>query len=162
LTCAQPTVVDGEHVLLSAGYGKGAALVRVQAQGQGWAASEVWKAPCFKTRINPPVLRGGLAYGLDEGVLACIDPADGRRVWKEGRYGLGQVLLADEHLLVLSEDGALALVHVSSTGGTELARFQAIEGLTLNIPAAAHGRILVRNKLEIACFELAPGPGEAR
>ena len=156
LTCAQPTVVDGEHLLLSAGYGKGAALVRVLAEGERWSASEVWKAPCFKTRINPPVLHGGLAFGLDEGVLACIDPADGRRVWKAGRYGLGQVLLAGEHLLVLTEDGALVLLEISGAGATELARFQAIEGLTLNIPAAAHGRILVRNKLEIACFELAP------
>jgi len=156
LTCSQPVVIDGQHVLLSAGYGKGAALVRVESTGGGWAASEVWKSPRFKTRFNPAVLRDGLVYGLDEGVLACIDPSDGRRVWKGGRYGLGQLLLAGEHLLVLDEDGALALVRAAPEGWEELARFQAIEGLTLNIPAAAHGRLLVRNKLEIACFDLAP------
>jgi outer membrane protein assembly factor BamB len=156
LTCSQPLVIDADHVLLSAGYGKGAALVRVHREQGRWSASEVWKAACFKTRINPPVLHAGLAYGLDEGVLSCIDPRDGRRAWKDGRYGLGQVLLASGHLLVSSEDGALALVAISEGGAEELARFQAIEGLTLNVPAAAHGRILLRNKLEIACFELAP------
>jgi outer membrane protein assembly factor BamB len=111
------------------------------------------------------VLFEGHVYGLDEGVLACIDPSSGERLWKDGRYGLGQVLLASSgadqgHLLVLDEDGALALVRASPQGRDERARFQAIEGLTMCIPAAAHGRLLVRNKLELACFELAPPPGD--
>ena len=164
LSCSQPLVIDDQHVLLSAGYGKGATLVRVRRMvhesdpdSEAWSAEPVWKSARFKTRFNPPVLHEGYAYGLDEGVLSCIEPLSGKRMWKRGRYGPGQILLADGHLLVLGEDGELALVAARPEHGDELARFDALEGLTMSIPAAAHGRLLVRNKLEIACYRLAPG-----
>jgi hypothetical protein len=35
-----------------------------------------------------------------------------------------------------------------------VARFQAIEGKTWNIPAIDHGLLLVRNTEEMACFRL--------
>ncbi len=154
LTCAQPVVVDAGHVLLSGGYGKGAALVEVGASEHGWEASEVWSSLTMKNRFNSSVLFEGYVYGLDEGILACIDPLTGRRVWKGGRYGYGQLLLAQGHLLVVGEDGDLMLVQASPEGHRELHRFRALEGLTFNVPALAHGRLILRNKLEMACYEL--------
>ena len=54
----------------------------------------------------------GHAFGFDGTILSCINLEDGERKWKGGRYGAGQmVLLPDQDLLlVLSEDGDLALV----------------------------------------------------
>ena len=72
----------------------------------------------------------GHAYGFDGSGIACIDLKDGNRKWKGGRYGNGQlVLLSDQDLLlVVSEQGELALVKATPDGFTELARFQAIKG----------------------------------
>jgi len=154
LTCAQPIVLDAHRVLLSGGYGKGATLVEVTAGETGWSASEVWSAPSMKNRFNSSVLHEGHVYGLDEGILACIDAATGKRVWKGGRYGYGQLLLAQGYLIVLGEDGDLMLVAATPEGHRELHRFRALEGLTFNVPAAAHGRLLLRNKLELACYAL--------
>ena len=71
-----------------------------------------------------------------------------------GRYDYGQVLLAGGFLLILSGSGELALVKANPERHEELARFQAINGKTWNYPAIAHGRILVRNAVEMACFDL--------
>ena len=100
------------------------------------------------------MLHEGLVYGLDEAILACMDPATGELKWKGGRYGYGQLLLASGHLIISSEDGEVALVKADPEKHQELARFQAIEGKTWNVPAIVDGRLIVRNSSEMACFRI--------
>jgi outer membrane protein assembly factor BamB len=64
------------------------------------------------------VFHDGYIYGLDEAILACLDAATGEQKWKGGRYGYGQVLLAGDHLVVLAENGDVALTFVTSAALT--------------------------------------------
>ena len=77
-------------------------------------------------------------------------------MWKDGRYGYGQLLLAGGHLVILTGDGQLALVKATPDKFVELGKFQAIHGKTWNHPAMAAGKILVRNAVEMAAFEISP------
>ena len=101
-----------------------------------------------------PVVRGGSAYGLDDGILTCLDLETGARRWKAGRYGHGQVLLVEDLLLVQAEDGTLALVEATPEGHRELGRFRPLKDKTWNNPALAGKYLLVRNDHEAACYEL--------
>jgi outer membrane protein assembly factor BamB len=100
------------------------------------------------------VLHEGYVYGLDEGILSCVEVATGERKWKGGRYGYGQVLLASGHLLVTTDEGDIVLVKATPTAHTEVGRFTAVTGKTWNVPAMADGRLLVRNQTEMACYKL--------
>jgi outer membrane protein assembly factor BamB len=151
---AQPIIVDANRFIISAGYGHGAAMIRVSANGGGLVAQKVWENISMKNKFNSSVLHEGSLYGLDEGILACIDAETGERRWKGGRYGYGQLVLASGHLIVISEDGDLVLVRATPDKHEELARFEAIEGKTWNHPAIAEGRLLVRNQTEMACYDL--------
>ena len=150
MNCSQPVIIDDNHVLLSSSQGPGAALLEISDAG----AKEIWKNNRLKNKFNSSVLYQDYVYGLDEQILACIDPKTGDVKWKGGRYGYGQVLLAGEHLIVLTEDGDVVLVRATPESHQELARFKAIEGRTWNIPAIDHGLLLVRNASEMACFRI--------
>jgi outer membrane protein assembly factor BamB len=156
INVSQPIVVDANHFFISSGYGKGAALVEVSSTGEGFTARKVWEkaTKAMNNKFNSSVLHEGYAYGLDEGILACVDVKTGEQRWKGGRYGYGQVILASGHLIVVTDTGELVLVKATPDKHTEVARFSAIEGKTWNYPAIADGRLLVRNQTQMACFDV--------
>ncbi len=117
-------------------------------------ARKVWENTSMKNKFNSSVLSDGFIYGLDEGILACLDVKTGERKWKGGRYGYGQVILASGHLIVTSDTGDLALVRATPDQYTEVAKFSALEGKTWNYPAISNGRLLVRNQTQMACFDI--------
>src|SRR6185295_7984634 len=129
---AQPLLLGGDRVLLSAGYGTGCVAVEVQKTKSGFTAEELWRNKFLKNKFTSSVFWNGFIYGLDEDILTCLDAATGERKWKEGRYGYGQLLLASGHLVVLTGAGELALVNATPDAHHELARFQAIHGKTWN------------------------------
>jgi outer membrane protein assembly factor BamB len=142
---------------LSAGYGTGCVAVEVTRSGNAFAAHEVWRNKNLKNKFNSSVFREGHVYGLDENILCCIDAETGARRWKAGRYDYGQVLIAGGQLIVLCGNGDLAIVLATPEKHEELVRFPAIAGKTWNHPAIGGGFLLVRNALEMACFDIAAG-----
>jgi outer membrane protein assembly factor BamB len=154
INVSQPVVVDQNRFFISSGYGKGAALVEVKGSGNTFTATTIWENINMKNKFNSSVLHNGYVYGLDEGILTCLDVNTGERKWKGGRYGYGQVLLASGHLILTSDQGDLALVKASPDQYTEVARFTALQGKTWNYPAIADGRLLVRNANEMAAYDI--------
>jgi outer membrane protein assembly factor BamB len=155
INVSQPIPVGKNRFFISAGYGKGAALVEVTGSGNSFSAKAVWENINMKNKFNSSVLHEGHVYGLDEGILTCLDVNTGARKWKGGRYGYGQVLLASGHLIISSDSGELALVKATPEQYSEVARFAALEGKTWNYPAIAGGKLLVRNATQMAAYNIA-------
>jgi outer membrane protein assembly factor BamB len=155
-SAAQPIVISDNRIFYSSGYGTGAVVLELTKTGDRFSVREVWRNIRMKNRQSTSVLHDGFIYGLDEGILACIDAATGEVQWKGGRYGHGQVLLAGTHLVITTEDGELLLVAASPDKLQELARVPALDGETWNVPAFAGGILLVRNTKEMAAFDLRP------
>ena len=152
---SQPVVLGDDLVFVSMGYGVGGRLVKVSRSAGGtWRADLVWQTRQLKAKFTQVVEHRGFLYGLDEGVLVCLDPKDGERRWKSGRYGHGQVLLVDDLLLVQAEDGEVVLVEPGPERHVELARFQAVEGRAWATPALVGDLLLVRGDVEAACYRL--------
>jgi outer membrane protein assembly factor BamB len=154
INVSQPIPVDNNRFFISSGYRKGAALVEVKGSGNSFTATTIWENNNMKNKFNSSVLHNGYIYGLDEGILSCLDVNTGERKWKDGRFGYGQVLLAGGHLIVMTDSGEAVLVKASPAGFSEVARFSALQGKTWNYPAIAGGRLLVRNSNEMAAYDI--------
>jgi outer membrane protein assembly factor BamB len=151
---------DGDILTSDGEYGKQNQVRRIAVTHgtSGWTTQERWASTGLKPNFNDYVVHKGHAFGFDASILSCIDLADGKRKWKGGRYGHGQlILLADQDLLlVISEEGELALVQATPDQFTELGRRKAIEGKTWNHPVVVRDVLLVRNGEEMAAFRLPP------
>jgi outer membrane protein assembly factor BamB len=152
----QPALTADGDVLMSVSDSSGTRRIGVAHGLGGWTVAERWTSNGLKPYFNDFVVHNGHAFGFDGSILACIDLKDGKRVWKGGRYGNGQLLLlADQDvMLVLSEEGEVVLVKATPDQFTELARFPAISGKTWNHPVLAGDVLLVRNGEEMAAFRL--------
>jgi outer membrane protein assembly factor BamB len=153
-----PTV-DGDILIHAAGMTAGLGIRRlaVASAPGGWTVQERWTSVGLKPYFNDFVVHKGHAYGFDGSILSSIDLQDGKRAWKGGRYGSGQLILLREQdlLLVISEDGELVLVAASPDRFREVSRFRAIDGKTWNHPVLVNDVLLVRNGEEMAAFRLA-------
>ena len=152
---AAPLVISDTRVMLSAGYGIGSRLLEISREGDAVTQSLVWESTRLKAKFTNPIVHDGFVYGLDDGVLVCLDPSNGERRWKGGRYGHGQTILAGNRLLVQTEDGEIVLIDPRADAHRELARFRVFDQKTWNPPALAGRFLLVRTDTEAACYELA-------
>jgi len=151
---AQP--VPPDRVLLCKGYGQGAELLHLARDGERYTVTSLWKdRRALRTKFTNAVVLGEHAYGLSDGILECVRLSDGERQWRAGRYGHGQMLLVEDLLLVLSEEGELSLVEPRPDRPDEVAgRVPVLSGKTWNNLALAGDVLVVRNGEEASAWRL--------
>jgi len=152
----QPHVIDGDSILLATGAGMGTRRIRLSNSDGRLSVEELWTSRHFKPDFNDFVVHRNHAYGFDGAFFTCLDLATGKRAWKGGRYGKGQVLLLADSglLLVTSERGDVVLLKADPSGRQELAKFRALDGKTWNHPVVIGDRLYIRNAREAACYRL--------
>jgi outer membrane protein assembly factor BamB len=160
LPITQPQSVGADQLLMQSE--NGVQLVALTLDGNKWSPTQRWDSKALKLTLNDYVVYEGCIYGFDDNVFCCVDLESGKRHWKAGRYGSGQVLLLPDQplLVVTTETGEVVLIWPNTKKLDELARFQAVEGKTWNHPVIAEGKLFVRNAEEMACYELQPAQAE--
>ncbi len=153
---AQPVILGENRIFLSSGIGIRGLALEIVRDGEGLTARELWRTSRMKNDTTSSVFHDGFIYGIDQGILACVDAANGEIKWKGGRYGDGQTLLASGHLVITTGDGDVVLVRATPDSHQEVTRTPAVEGNTMNHPALVDGILLVRNGAQMAAFDLRP------
>lgn len=148
----QPHPVDAGDLVVA--WDAGVARFSVEQEGDQWTVKQLWHSKALKPEFNEFVIHAGHVYGLDAGILACIDIQTGKREWKAGRYGFGQMIAVQQQqrLIIVTETGDVVLVAMNPKKHEELGRFSAIQGKCWNHPAFADGLLLVRNGEEITAL----------
>lgn len=161
-TAASP-VVAGNIVYCSAGYGIGAGAAKITKQGSQFVATEIYRLRGNKPVANhwsTPVAKDGYLYGMFQfkeygsGPIKCVDIATGEVKWEKDGFGPGQVILAGDRLLALSDTGEIILIDPKPDGYKELARADVLDGKCWTTPVLADGRIYARSTKEAVCLDV--------
>ena len=172
VNAATPVFIAPDKIFISSGYGKGAAVVRVRVmmsaesttgEGEGgmshrdrveMTVEEIWKNQDMKNHFATSVLHDDYLYGFDNAILKCIDANTGMEKWKTRGFGKGTLMLADEHLIILSDRGKLGLAEATPSAYNEVASAEVLSGLCWTVPTLANGRLYARNENEMVCLDM--------
>lgn len=155
VNAAMPTVA-GNVVFLTASYGTGAiAVERVDEEFR-----ELWSGEeSIAAHYSTPVHREGVLYGFhgrqEYGQeFRAIDLRTGTVHWTEERFGAGTVLLADDQLVILREDGKLIMALATPDAFRITAQAQVLSGQTRPYAAIADGLLYARDVSRLVCLDL--------
>ena len=155
VNAAMPRFI-GTRFLVSSGYGTGCALVDVDSG----RPRELWKNKELASHIATPIIHQGHAFGFDgrtgsgKCVLKCIDLKTGRKTWSKRGFRGGQLILVDEHLIILSQPGELVLAEARADRYVEKGRVQILRGKCWTVPVLADGRLFVRNEKVLIALDV--------
>ena len=157
-------VVSDDVIFCTAGYGIGGAACKVTRNGASFEATELWRIKGdnqVASLWSTPVCKDGYLYGMisfkkfGRGPLKCVDLKTGNIKWEQPGFGAGNVLLAGNDLVALSDDGQVVLVQANPDAYKEIGRTKAVAGKCWSTPALSNGRLYVRSTREGACLDLA-------
>jgi hypothetical protein len=175
-------MVDGQTVIYC-GQGRGATAVKLEKQGDDFAAKELWKNPDNSVQFNTPLLRSGFLFGLSaRNDFFCINAQDGKTVWtapftppaagaegsgqEKGKDGMrggrgmgrgagyGSIVDAGSVLLALTPASQLVAFEPSSKAYTELARIKVADGQTYAYPVVSGNRIFIKDKDSVTLWTI--------
>ncbi len=157
LNIATPIFVPPNQIFISSGYDHGATLLRIEGGADGMTVTRVWESRRMKNHFGTSVLVGDYIYGFDNAILKCIEALTGKEQWKHRGYGKGALIYADGHLILLSDNGRLAMARATPEGFKEKAGAQVLTGRSWTMPTLANGRVFVRDMRKIVCLDLRQG-----
>jgi outer membrane protein assembly factor BamB len=142
LNIATPLYSDG-RVLVSSGYGTGAAVFRLTRKGE---PETVWKKKVLENHFATSVLYKGRVYGFSEYRFRCVDFETGRFLWGTPGLGKGSLLIAGGRLILLTDHGKLILARTDADKYTPISRHQVFDKdtLTWTAPVLSGGVLFVR------------------
>ena len=158
------TPVVGDGKVFVAGSRTGGALLKLDADGDGVKATEVYFEKAYGPSSGGAVLADGHLYftagGQRDAKLFCVEFATGKEKWKAECVGSGSVCAADGRLYVRGWTGDIALVELNPAKYVETGKFkQPLKSKTTGWPhpIVANGGFYVRDMNVMLCFDVAAG-----
>jgi hypothetical protein len=144
-------IVKGEYVFASAGYGRGAALVRITKDGTDFSVDEVYWAKELTNKHGGVLLVGDRLFGDrdDSGNPWCADFKTGKVLWtRKGGEGRGSASMtcADGTLYIRYSDAWVVLADATADKYVQLGAFKVPNGKnnTWAHPVVIDGKLYVR------------------
>jgi outer membrane protein assembly factor BamB len=156
VNAATPLIL-GDSAFFSTSYDTGALMLKLRKDG----ADKLWDSDELMTNhYNTAIPRDGHLYGFhgrqEAGAsFRCVDLKTKKVDWERPRFGCASMILADDKLILLTEQGELALVEATPAAYRELARAQVFTAGPCRAQIAlANGRLYARDQKKLTCFEL--------
>lgn len=117
-------------------------------------AKEILSSTTMQNNWSSSCYLDGYLYGFSKAKLQCVSAESGEMTWGKRGFGKGSLIMVDNKLLALSDQGKIILIEAKPEAYNELGSFQALEGKSWTAPSYANGKLFVRNLSKMSCYKL--------
>lgn len=159
LNISTPIWTPADHLLfVSSAYSTGSRLLELRQAGGKTTVTEKWFTNRMRVHIGSAIRVGARVIGssgdFGPAFLTAVDIGTGKVAWQDRSFARAQLVHADGKLVILDEDGTLGLATVSPDGLQVLARAPILDHLAWTPPTLLGTRLYVRDRKNMAAFEL--------
>lgn len=150
---------DGVDTLfVTSAYDAGSRALRLGRRGGEVHAEELWASRAIQVHHQSAVLVGGVVYAssgdFGPAFLAGVRLDTGEVVFRERGFAKASFVAAGDRLILLDEDGVLALATAVADGIRIDARSQVFRTRSWTVPTLVGTTLYARDRAEIAAFDL--------
>ena len=156
---ATPLWITPDKLFCSAGYGGGTRLFRISVEGGQYVAKELWYYRKMQIVHGTFARIGNVVYGSSHGsfgpaFLMAIDLKTGKPLWRKRGFAKAHVLYADGKLIILDEEGTLALATATPEGLKVHSKAKVLERLSWTAPTLVGTTLYLRDHHTIKALDL--------
>lgn len=157
-----PLVQEDGTIFVSGAYGAGTWAVRVEKKGEAFETTDLWFNKYLKVHHGSFVRFGDYLYGssgdFGPAFIMCVDIRTGDTLWRDRSFAKANCLLADGRLVILDENGDLALADVDPSGIRILCRATLLTNQAWTVPTIIGSTMYLRDRKTIMAVDLSKGP----
>ncbi|MEX1129856.1 MAG: PQQ-binding-like beta-propeller repeat protein [Vicinamibacterales bacterium] len=151
---------SGNILFITSAYDQGSRAIRLSRKGDATTVEELWFTNRFRLMFTNGIRIGGHLYGTSgdfgPAFLGAIDINTGKVVWQERGFSRANLVHADGKLVILDEDGQLALARVSPEGMKRLATTQVFTTTAWTVPTLVGTTLYARDREKMVAISLGP------
>ncbi|MCH7591497.1 MAG: PQQ-like beta-propeller repeat protein [Planctomycetes bacterium] len=152
-------VFDGKDILFcSAAYDSGARAIRLSREGGKTVAKELWYSRKMRLHHGNAVQFGGYVYGstgdFGPAFFMGMNLETGKIAWRQRGFKKATCVYGDGKVIILDEDGKLALATLSPDGLNILSTCEITERYSWAAPTLAGRTLYVRDRKTIMALDV--------
>lgn len=160
---SSPLFIPPDRVFFSCAYGGGGQLFQIAFKEGQYAAEELWFQPKMKVMHGDSIRIGDLVVGssgdFGPAFLIGLDLSSGKVLWRQRGFAKATLLYADGKLIILDEEGHLALATATPEGLQVHSRAKVLEDKSWTVPTLVGTRLYLRDNRTIMALELGRSTG---
>ncbi len=159
ISCSMPVWCPGNLLFVSAEYGAGTKMIRLERKGNQTTASEAWTSNRLRLHHGNAMFVNGTLYFTSGGkgsqaILSAVDAATGKIYWQERSIAKATFVWADGKLITLDQDGNLMLADPSPQGFKVISKAELLTNLSWTPPVLVGTRLYIRDRKSIMAVDL--------
>src|SRR5262249_26317184 len=158
LAISTPDWAPGNLLFVSSAYHGGSRVLELHQSGGKTTVTERWHNPRLQLHFGTAIRLGDYVY-FSSGhggpvFLSCVNVRTGEIAWQERGFSKAQLLAADGKLILIDEDGTLALIDPTPKELRVLAKSSLIERISWTPPTLSGTTLYVRDRRNLMALDL--------
>jgi len=158
LNCTTPLFGADNVLFLSSAYQAGSRALRLAEAAEGTEVTELWFTNRVRFMFLSAIRVGDFVYGttgdFGPAFLTALNIKTGESAWQVRGFARASLLYADGKMIVMNEDGDLAIARLAPTGAEILSRAKIFDTVTWTAPTLVGATLYARDREKIVALDL--------